>query len=391
MTEPTVCTWLREHSLAELCTTYAIKANRHGEFPNLVQLKYDQILSPMSEPMVRECRGVILDESGGVGGWKVVAFPYTKFFNHGEGHAAAIDWTSAQVYEKLDGSLMTLYWYEGRWRVASSGMPDGAGPVYGSGSLTFSGLFWRTWEALGYKLPTLGLDYTFMFELMTPQNRIVVPHATPRLVLHGVRFLRGFYEMAPEGFADFFGWECVKSFPLGTIADVIAAAAAIAPASGEGYVVRDGAFNRVKVKSPQYVALAHLKDGMAPRRLLEIVRTNEGSEFLVHFPEWQGAYDAVRARFDALCAEVEMDFDRLRSTPDQKAFALEAVQGRCSGALFALRSGKAATVRAYFAGVTQTAIERLIPLEDLADLCAQVSAPPTITPELPGTAAGGAA
>ena len=37
-----------------------------------------------------------------------------------------IDWGTARVYEKLDGSLMTLYRYGGAWQVASSGLPDGS-------------------------------------------------------------------------------------------------------------------------------------------------------------------------------------------------------------------------------------------------------------------------
>jgi tRNA splicing ligase len=53
--------------------------------------------------VVQECRGLILDESAN---WRIVAFPYTKFFNYGEEHAASIDWSTACVQEKLDGSLM---------------------------------------------------------------------------------------------------------------------------------------------------------------------------------------------------------------------------------------------------------------------------------------------
>jgi hypothetical protein len=34
-----------------------------------------------------------------------------------------------RVYEKLDGSLMTLYWFEGQWRVASNKLPAAGGQV----------------------------------------------------------------------------------------------------------------------------------------------------------------------------------------------------------------------------------------------------------------------
>ena len=58
-----------------------------------------QTASNMGQKVVRECRGMILEK----GTWDVVALPFLKFFNAGEKHAAVIDWTSARVYEKLDG------------------------------------------------------------------------------------------------------------------------------------------------------------------------------------------------------------------------------------------------------------------------------------------------
>lgn len=35
------------------------------------------------------------------------------------------DWNSAVVYEKKDGSLAFMYYYQGNWHVASSTIPDG--------------------------------------------------------------------------------------------------------------------------------------------------------------------------------------------------------------------------------------------------------------------------
>ena len=61
-------------ALAEL---YAVKAVRHKAYPNLVLLKYSQIASDMSLPIVQECRGIILDESDD---WRVVSRAYDKFF-----------------------------------------------------------------------------------------------------------------------------------------------------------------------------------------------------------------------------------------------------------------------------------------------------------------------
>jgi hypothetical protein len=355
--------FIRTHGLAELCERYKIQAKRHGVYPNIVQLKYSQIDSPMGDPIVQECRGLILNESDD---WAVVSFPFRKFFNYGEGHAAAIDWGTATVCEKLDGSLMTLYPLLSErgtihWEVASSGLPDAGGPTGGRYSGTFAGLFWETWINLDYTLPRWDFHASFMFELMTPHNRIVCRQERPRLVLIGVRSLEPpMLELDPAPYAERYGWECARSFPLATLDDCVTAAAALNPADAEGYVVRDAAFNRIKVKSPQYVALAHMKEGFNLRRLLEIVRANESSEFIAHFPEFQADYDRVRVAFDALCADVDLDRAALADIEDRKAYALRAVKCRCSSALFAMKDGKFKAAREYFAACTMAGLERVI-------------------------------
>jgi hypothetical protein len=98
--------------------------------------------------------------------------------------------------------------------------------------------------------------------------------------------------------------------------------------------------------------------------MLDLVRRNEGDEFLSYFPEMRPLYEQIQTRFAALCDEVAADYARLRDIPEQKAFALEAVKTRCSAALFTLRAGKAATVREFFAKATTQATERAVGIED---------------------------
>jgi hypothetical protein len=116
-------TLLRSHGLDGL-TEIFIKARRHPLFPHLICFKYDQRRSPMAEPAVQDARGLILDESDD---WAVVSMSFRKFFNLGEPLAADLDWSSARVEEKLDGSLLVLYPYAGTWQVQTSGTPDAGG------------------------------------------------------------------------------------------------------------------------------------------------------------------------------------------------------------------------------------------------------------------------
>ena len=71
---------------------------------NLVMLKYSQIDSDFKNEIVRECRGLILDEDT----FEPVCVPFFKFGNYGESYCPEIDWKSCWVGEKLDGSLIKI-------------------------------------------------------------------------------------------------------------------------------------------------------------------------------------------------------------------------------------------------------------------------------------------
>lgn len=116
---------LQAEGLEAVTTKYFIKTKRHEQYKNLVLFKYEQLNSPFENPVVQgslqaisqsyelpiDARGIVLDENNG---WAPVVFPYTKFFNFGESLAAKLDWSKpVKVTEKSDGSIMTVYCYNG--------------------------------------------------------------------------------------------------------------------------------------------------------------------------------------------------------------------------------------------------------------------------------------
>jgi hypothetical protein len=66
--------------------------------------------------ITKSCRGLILDNQG-----NVIAKSFDKFFNLEELSPTEIPNEEFEVYEKLDGSLLVVFWYEGKWIVASRG------------------------------------------------------------------------------------------------------------------------------------------------------------------------------------------------------------------------------------------------------------------------------
>ncbi|MDE1867846.1 MAG: 2'-5' RNA ligase, partial [Thaumarchaeota archaeon] len=103
------------------------------------------IEAPKGHPIVEDCRGLILDSENN---WNIVALPFKRFYNYAEGHAAKIDWSTARIQEKVDGSLCIVYFYDNKWHVATRGMPDAGGEVNGH-NFTFAELFWKIADKAG--------------------------------------------------------------------------------------------------------------------------------------------------------------------------------------------------------------------------------------------------
>lgn len=254
---------------------------------HLVLFKYDQIKTKFAEAgrAAVEARGIILRYPS----WEVACYPFDKFFNLGEGCADELDWASAVVAEKLDGSLIKV-WYNAvvrRWVVSTNGTIDADKALCGDGDGT--GRCWRDLfndaaRTSGFDFGRLDRNLAYFFELCHPATTVVIAHPRPRLVHLGARDSVTFREV-PD--ADV-GVERPQLFPLGSGQACAAAALALGPES-EGYVAMsvtpDGTVKRVKIKSPTYVAMHHLKGRAIPKAqaCATVLLTNEVDELRAYY------------------------------------------------------------------------------------------------------------
>lgn len=229
---------------------YCVKVKHHVEH-GLLLFMYDQIKTDFRAAGALECRGVILNDSAP---FEAVCVPFFKFFNIDERHAAEIDWSTARVFEKLDGSIIKLYFHQGKWLVATNGTIDSRTTLLHGVDGTTKTFYDLFQDALPSKFDwnALNCDCTYIFELMHPEQLIVVEHERPRLVHIGTRNNKTLCESyEPLGFV-----EQAQSFSLATRDDCLAAAAQLG-AEQEGFVIVDKNWNRVKIKGAIYVALHH--------------------------------------------------------------------------------------------------------------------------------------
>lgn len=130
------------------------------EYDDLILFNYGTIFRPYHRWTFFEriSRGLILNKHTG----EVVARPFDKFWNWGEkGWKPKGD--IKHVYAKEDGSLGILYRHNGEYCIATRGSFTSPQALRATKILQKN-----------YGLTTLWDDWTLLFEIIYPENRIVV-------------------------------------------------------------------------------------------------------------------------------------------------------------------------------------------------------------------------
>ena len=298
----------------------------------LVILSYNQFESDFNNEIVRECRGLILRAGAEPTAIVPVCVPFFKFGNYGEGYCPEIDWNSARVQTKVDGSIMKCF-YDGQWRVATNNTINAKdASVFGRENLTYDDLFQQAWAKTGVKFESLDTDCTYMFELVSPENQVVIPYPELKIYHIGTRNNRTLEELDVD-----IGIEKPKEYKFDSMEACVEAAKKL-PYNEEGYVVVDRYWNRVKIKSPAYVSAHLMKNNgiITVERFIDLLRSGELDEFLTYFPEFkeqcEKVNDAVTMLNEKLSGRIaefgKMDF------PTQKDFALAVKDDRFAAFFF---------------------------------------------------------
>ena len=214
-----------------------------------------------------KCRGLIVD----LRDMTILARPFEKFFNVAE--KAGI--TREQfpqggpiITNKLDGNLITLYPWEGRWWAASKGSFHSEHADWANNWLFYNCKC--DWPE----------GYTPVFEMIAEELEHHVVHygkeASGLYLIALVNNETG-EEMDNAGRYHWAGLNEVPCIPLETIA--LAGALAANEKNAEGYVLSWPRFGqtpvRVKVKFPEFLRLQKLVHNIGPKEILDYMRKPE--------------------------------------------------------------------------------------------------------------------
>ncbi len=283
---------------------YYLKIKEDGPY---VIFNYDQLRSDFNSPIVREARGIIFRRDD----WShPVCWPFMKFGNYGESYVPEINWETAFVSEKIDGSLIKVWW-DGSWKISTNGTIDAWKADLGDVRMpNFGEYFTQTIEKYypncSVFLCDLDSDLTYMFELVGPYNRVVVPYEEPAIYFLGARnkFTGEEFNCSSltAGALCMGRFKLPKQYPFNSLEHCIKITENF-PWDAEGMVVCDAQFNRVKIKSPAYVMAHYARNNNVINRkhLLGVILSGEIEEFLCYAADYKEELEKVQNLMKAYC------------------------------------------------------------------------------------------
>jgi RNA ligase len=196
------------------------------------------------------------------------------------------------VQEKMDGSLGIIYYYDGKWNVATKG------------SFTSDQAIKATEMLKKYNLSSVPTNLTLLVEIIYPANKIVVKYDEENLVLLTVVDNSSgyeFYNTKNTTIPTIEQFTTPKTFNY-TIPEMIALQKTI-PKDEEGFVVRFENGLRVKIKGEEYLRIHKMIAHMSPISFWEVmVNGKVPTTYLEQLP------DEFRDEFRPIIEQLEKQY-----------------------------------------------------------------------------------
>ena len=275
------------NGLMEAVEKKLVNKNTHPQYPNLELFNYTNEcqFSKAWNVFTRIARGLILN----VEQKQICGLGFQKFFNLSENIDPIPEHQSFEVTEKVDGSLLIIYYYKDNWHVATRG------------SFSSDQSIWAE-EFLHKHLPLyLNPSYTYLAEAIYPSNRIVIDYKgwSGFYILGGYDLRNGQELLLDEAFSPFFQYcytnterhaqpegydpyRQVKVYKEDSI-ELLEKMANDMTHEEEGFVIKYEDSTRFKIKSPAYVAVHKVVFNLSPLAIWELLLTDiEGNTLKEH-------------------------------------------------------------------------------------------------------------
>ena len=250
-------------TLTDLKQEFNLYLNFDEIYP-LVVFDYT-MLSPKDSGITKEARGLILNTKT----FDVVSMSLPAFYENDSEYSKttlnSIDWESARLLTKYDGTQITLYHFEDKWLLGTRFIPVGVWTVYSINSpinnITWTELFHECLEEnnTNFSAFTENLDKNlcYTFEIATPKNKGGIGYDKHILKLISVVDLKSEKEVSIDNILanfeneDFYRPEYFNVYSVDDCLEYLKIYSN--PNKYEGFVLVDKYYNRVKFRNQLYV------------------------------------------------------------------------------------------------------------------------------------------
>ena len=349
-----ICKFIAEHAnWKELLEQKHIAVKINNYLSDLAIFNYG-IEADFADPVVQEARGIIID----LNNLEVVCWPFRKFGNYSESYADNIDWSTARVQDKVDGSIMKLWYYNGSWKISTNGMIDAnAANTASVIHRTFAALFLSADNYKDIKFDELNKDYTYIFELVSPENQIVIKYDNIRLYHIGTRDNKTGKEYNVD-----IGIEKPVEYSVNSSTYNLQSCIDLVnkinqgqdSVKYEGFVVVDDNWNRIKIKSPEYLSIhAILGNRIITKKTILTLIKESDSAVLDKFIEDYPIYEVYVNYYRFKISELKLDISNIQRlalslyeeySHDRKAVAKDISKYKLAPFGFKALDGKIFTV-----------------------------------------------
>ena len=302
---------------------------------NLTLYSYGKAISVEPDhPVIARTRGIIVTDDG-----TIVAYPFDRFFNHFEIQAKPLDFSTAVMLEKFDGTLINVFYANEEWKITTRGSFY---PNEGIYQERFDLMFTRLFDMT--QLTYFNREYTYMFELISKENRIVTHYDEEFVALIGARSNITFEECSEEQLDSFANSNKIRRPEVYNLTNIDECIAYLDTLSDdfEGIIVRSGV-NRLKIKKESYFALARIKM-LNDREIFEYIvgKLHLDAEMLEWDEDVKGRIDSMKSQWKTTLTFMNRVYDRIFAEfgHDQKEFAFASNEYPFYWYLFTKKAGK---------------------------------------------------
>jgi RNA ligase len=263
----------------------------------------------------------------------LIANSFSKFFNIEEGKH--IESKNFKIYEKMDGSFGMLFYYQNQWIFCSKGSFTSEQAIKGFEILQ------------NYQYQDLPTQYSYIFEIIYPENRIVVNYGEKKeLVLLAVFDIDGKeYDISLYNTI----FPVVKTYNITNYQEL----KQVQQDNFEGFVIKFDNGTRCKVKLEKYLELHRALSNISKYKVWEYLSQKQSiqelievvpDEFHSQINNW---YNEIATAFTSIECKIKEYFEALPIFNTRKELALYIKDYQYKSIIFTLYDNQGISDKIY--------------------------------------------